>query len=60
MACMPIDTRAHASEGQQGGADMTSMLHADRGHANMHTCTETKSKQSKSSQACACQYAEID
>ena len=34
MACMPVDTHAHASEDQHLGAGMTSMLHADRGHAH--------------------------
>ena len=34
MACMPIDTHAHASEDEYVGAGMTSMLHADM-HAGM-------------------------
>jgi hypothetical protein len=35
MACRPVDTHAHASEDQHVGADMASMLHADRGHARV-------------------------
>ena len=34
MACMPIDTHAHASENRHVGAGMASMLHADRGRAH--------------------------
>ena len=34
MACMPIDTHAHASEDEHVGAGRTSMLDADM-HAGM-------------------------
>ena len=36
MACMPIDTHAHASEDKHVGVGMTSMLHADMHAARAH------------------------